>query len=653
MEIDLALDQFEQAWKTEYTPDLRRAALVFSQLASTAKLQSQFVHELVMIDFWHRWRRDAQGGLPSHRRNATGAVRSTGGDEPWPLFPRLDDYAKRYSDLLDVSDFPAELIGEEYRARRWFGDNPTHEEYFRRFPRQADQLPMVLARIDAQTSCGHGDKTLTRAEPALECANPEQPGAPSLIGKYHVLAQLDRGGQGRVFRAMHPELRQELAIKLGHPITEYDDSQRDALVAEARVLAQLDHPNLVRVYDLGFHDRCPYVVLDYVPGRNLRDLTREERVTPARAAEIVAKIARAVASVHAHGVMHFDLKPGNILIDQHGEPRLIDFGMARQRSAWTSLDDSSSLVRGTVLYMAPEQARGDSTQLDCRTDVFGLGAVLYDLLVGHPPRRGDTTEELLQLARRGSIDAEALKAPGIPPALASICLKAQAADPQQRHESAASLAVDLEDWQNRKPAFRPSLGAAAAWAALALLALGAVLFAIGSRSAASARTAAEKQAAALVRHLPRHDFPLQFDIVGQPPGQIAKLHDGQAIAVRLLSEVDCYVGVWHVDPAGTTTLLFPNDREQDHFLRAGQPLTIPGRDGYSIEVSSSDAREYLWTAAITHPWDAEVGRARGPAIVLAAPAELQGSETRAATLVQRDGVRVSERVIPLEILPHP
>jgi serine/threonine protein kinase len=645
VEIDDALEKFEHAWQTGKPPDLRSLIDELAQPLAPATARPKLICELLMIDFWHRWRNDAQS---ASAETASLNPSLTSQDDAWPRFPLLDDYAQRYADLLDWSDPPAELIGEEYRVRRWFGDHPTHDEYLHRFPAQSDRLPSVLARIDAQTS--HRLNETQPLAPPAESSPKEKQAELTHIDKYRILTTLDQGGQGRVFRAMHPELRQELAIKLGHPVSGHSEQERHALIAEARALAQLDHPNLIRVHDLGFHDNCPYVVLDYVPGRNLRELTRSQRLSPQRAAEVVTKIARAVAVAHAHGINHLDLKPGNILIDQHGQPRLIDFGLARQRSAWTSPDDSKSRVAGTFLYMAPEQATGDMAQIGSRTDVYGLGAVLYDLLVGRPPRQGESAADIMNQAEEGIINAAALNATDIPPPLANICLKALAPDPQQRYDSAESLAAALESWDTRppQPTHWPKFAAVTGAIAVGLLLLcSALLLNSGGRKTA------EEKAARLVGHAPRRDFPLQFEIVGHPNESAVQLPDGQSIAVRLHSEVDCYVGIWHIDAAGATTLLFPSDREQDHFLRAGQSLTIPGQDDYSITVSHGDGAEYLWAVALTQPWDAEIGQRRGPSIALSEPAELLRTSERAANIVSRSTPRASERVIQLNVVPSP
>jgi serine/threonine protein kinase len=219
----------------------------------------------------------------------------------------------------------------------------------------------------------------------------------------------------------------------------------DALVAEARLLAQLDHPNLVRVHDLGFHENCPYVVLDYVPGRSLREVVRDQPLSAERAAEIVAKVARALAVVHARGITHGDLKPANILIDENGEPRLIDFGIARERSAWSANDETSEIA-GTLLYMAPEQARGESARIGCRTDVYGLGACSLNCspaaAAPHRFRAG---------AHRSCVSCDVELAAPADPAFPSRCsrLPAGRSETEDRQCSVESLADQIDGCESR------------------------------------------------------------------------------------------------------------------------------------------------------------------------------------------------------------
>jgi serine/threonine protein kinase len=258
------------------------------------------------------------------------------------------------------------------------------------------------------------------------------PQRPVAIGKYVVVDLLDWGGEGEVYRVINPDLGKELVLKLArHPA---DGDEPESLVKEGKVLAELDHINLVRVFDSGLHDGRPFLVMEYVHGRNLEDYVRNGPVTPRRAAELVTRLAGALAMVHRRGIDHGDIKPRNILIDEAGEPRLIDFGLARLRSAWA--DPFATTWGGTLAYMAPEQARREHDRTGTRSDIFGLGAVLYFLLTGRPPFVGETAEEILDRAQHCEFDAGAMRAAGVSRRLQRICLKAMAADPADRYATA-------------------------------------------------------------------------------------------------------------------------------------------------------------------------------------------------------------------------
>src|SRR5262249_39835795 len=185
---------------------------------------------------------------------------------------------------------------------------------------------------------------------------------------------------------------------------------REPLVAEGRLLAELDHPNLARVYDLDFHQDRAFLVMEYVRGRSLDQYAKQEPLTPPRAAGLVAQGARALALLHRRGVLHLDIKPRNIVMDEAGRPRLIDFGLARLRHAWAAERDEADQIGGTVPYMAPEQARGQSAGLGPRSDVFGLGATLYFLLVGRAPFAGGGWKAARARARAGGIPPRAVGA---------------------------------------------------------------------------------------------------------------------------------------------------------------------------------------------------------------------------------------------------
>ncbi|MFI5455306.1 MAG: protein kinase [Isosphaerales bacterium] len=295
---------------------------------------------------------------------------------------------------------------------------------------------------------------------------------PDAIGKYKVVGWLDGGGEADVYRVVHITLGNDLVLKLSRRPVGADN--QSGLVAEGRLLVDLQHPNLVRIYDLDFHDDRPFLVMEYVHGRNLEDYARDEPVAPRRAAALVAKLADVMAVAHRHGITHCDIKPKNILIDQLGEPRVIDFGMARLRHAWS--DRAPSSWGGTYAYMAPEQARLEIDRIGPRSDIFALGGVLYFLLTGEAPFVGQTGDEVWDRARRCDFEAGALRLAKAPRRLERICLKAMAADPADRYSSAELLQKALKRYI-AKPRVQAAL---AGVIGLALLA--SALYALAKRT---------------------------------------------------------------------------------------------------------------------------------------------------------------------------
>ncbi len=281
-----------------------------------------------------------------------------------------------------------------------------------------------------------------------EGPTPEEPPMPAAIGRYLVIGRFPLTGQAEVFRVVHPGLRLELVLKLSLESVRPDG--RCEIIEEGRILAQLAHPNLVRVYDSDFFDDRPYLVMEYIRGRTLDQLAREGRLKPRRAADLLAKVAGAAEHAHRQGIFHRDIKPKNILVAESGEPRLIDFGMARLCHAYA---DDPGLTGGTFAYMAPEQARVELPEEQAKvgpcSDVFALGAVLYHLLTGEAPFAGRNWRESMGRARRCDFDRKALDDPRIPRELRGICLKAMAADPADRYTSAEALQQALVRFMNR------------------------------------------------------------------------------------------------------------------------------------------------------------------------------------------------------------
>jgi serine/threonine protein kinase len=298
----------------------------------------------------------------------------------------------------------------------------------------------------------------------------DEPPLPAAIGKYLVIGRFPRTGQAEVFRVVHPQLHQERVIKLAKERISVDG--RSDIIDEGRILVDLNHPNMVRVHELDFHEDRPYLVMEYVRGRSLRDYAAEHPLSPRQAAALVAKVCGAAEAAHRRGIVHRDIKHLNILIDEANEPRLIDFGMARARTFWSH---KTAPAGGTFAFMAPEQARIESPEeqqkVGPRSDVFALGAVLYFLLTGKAPFDGRNWHESMARAHECDFDRKALDTPKVPGDLRRICLKAMAAGPAERFASAAAFQKAL-----RLHVARPKL-LAAAGSGCALILLAVLLYA--------------------------------------------------------------------------------------------------------------------------------------------------------------------------------
>ena len=219
---------------------------------------------------------------------------------------------------------------------------------------------------------------------------------------------------------------------------------------EAEAAASLDHPGIVPIHEVGERDGSCYFSMKFVEGGQLDEVVRREPMPIRRAVELIAKVARTVHYAHEHGILHRDIKPGNILLDKNGEPHLTDFGLARLVEAESTVTRTMDVL-GTPSYMAPEQAAGETTKLSKATDVYGLGAVLYQLLTGQPPFAGGTTYETIRLLLETEPRQPRLLNPKVDRDLSTICLKCLEKDPKRRYSSALALAEDLEHWLKHEP----------------------------------------------------------------------------------------------------------------------------------------------------------------------------------------------------------
>ena len=220
---------------------------------------------------------------------------------------------------------------------------------------------------------------------------------------------------------------------------------------EAEAAASLDHPCIVPIHEIGESDGSCYFSMQLVEGRRLDEVIKSESMPNRRAAELITKLARTVHYAHKRGILHRDIKPGNILIDADGEPHLTDFGLAKLVERESTLTGALVEGLGTPSYMAPEQAAGDAAKLTSATDVYGLGAVFYHLLTGQPPFVGGTIYETVRLLLETEPRQPRVWNPKIDRDLSTICLKCLEKDQQRRYSSALALAEDLERWLKHEP----------------------------------------------------------------------------------------------------------------------------------------------------------------------------------------------------------
>jgi eukaryotic-like serine/threonine-protein kinase len=284
-------------------------------------------------------------------------------------------------------------------------------------------------------------------------------GVPTLLaGRYRLRGSIGQGGMADVQRAHDEQLDREVAVKILHARYADDPSFLLRFRREAQSAASLNHPNIVSVYDAGETDGRPFIVMELVRGRSLRQLTRTERTTAGRATEIVGDAALALNYAHEHGLIHRDIKPGNILISHDGEVKVTDFGIARAVNAETITETAA--VFGTAAYVSPEQAQGDT--VDRRTDVYSLGCVLYELLAGQQPFHADSPVALAYQHVSAMPPAPSELSDESTPELDAITLKAMAKNPDDRYQTAREFNADLERARAGVPVAAPMAGA---WAA--------------------------------------------------------------------------------------------------------------------------------------------------------------------------------------------
>jgi serine/threonine-protein kinase len=580
----------------------------------------------------------------------------------------------------------------EYLEAAEAGTAPDREELLRRHPDLADELAAFFADQDQFDSLV---APLRTPEPASVSGPTEPHGPPPqgtaftvrAFGDYEVLEEVARGGMGVVYKARQVSLNRTVALKmiLKGEFASAEDVQRFRMEAEAA--ANLDHPNIVPIYEVGAHEGQPYFSMKLIDGGNLGQHVGRLADRPHEAARLLAAVARAVHYAHQHGILHRDLKPANILLargdkrpacppagkltseDAWGyEPHVTDFGLAKRVQADAGLTRSGAVV-GTPSYMAPEQASGRKSALTTAADVYSLGAVLYELLTGRPPFKADTPlDTLLEVVHREPVPPRALR-PAVPRDLETICLKCLHKEAGKRYASAAALGDDLQRYLAGEPIQarpvgrlerlgrwclrNPALTAAAAGLAVAVL-LTCAFGLSAARSAADLRVAlaeaerhageAQRQAEEAQRERARADASFR------------QAHEAVNRCLRLSEELDPVPGVQPLRKRLLAATLqyyqkFLRERGDDPALKdelaatyfgIGQISTATGAQTKALEAYGQALALYEELAR-AHPdeprYQADMARALGnrSAIqaVISRPDGARASARQALALVER------------------
>lgn len=414
-EFERRVLRFEQAWRRNGSSEI--GDFLTEPFAIYDSGRDRLLVELICIDLEYRW----QG------HGTTEAV-------------TLTHYVEAFPELISLDRLPLELIAEEYRVRSRWGDRPSHAEFLSRFPERWEPIRAALLRIDGELDAEENPAPRAALRSTTSWEEAEfPPDLPLLSHKEFLLRRLIGAGRmGKVYEARPSNASHTVAVKflrkgfLRHP------QVVRRFIGEATTIGKLRHPNIVGTQGLG---RTPggsyFIVMDFVAGPNLAQHGARKEIAVDEAIRWVMETCEAVEHAHAMGIVHCDLKPANLLLDESGKIRVTDFGLARsltEDTPWTAE------VEGTAPFMAPEQASRSWGPIDPRTDVYGLGAVLFTLLTGRPPMIGRRLPDILAQVVAGTPVVAAIDLrPGLPKPLSDLCRTCLSKPPEQRYQTVKEL----------------------------------------------------------------------------------------------------------------------------------------------------------------------------------------------------------------------
>jgi serine/threonine-protein kinase len=370
-----------------------------------------------------------------------------------------EEYLARHPELNANPEYGLEVVYGELLLREEEGETPGIEEFLRRFPQFASQLQRLFDIHSVVRSACLAEARA--AETLREGGQPDAGGAaaisPPALPGYEILAELGRGSMGVVYKALHLRLNRVVALKVVQDGCCLHPENLVRFLSETEAVAGVQHPHIAQIYEVGQINDRPYYTMEFVGGGTLAQKIARAPQPPRQAAHVVEMLARAVHAMHHCGIVHRDLKPANVLLAADGTPRITDFGLAKRMGGDSGLTQTGEIL-GTPSYMAPEQADGRIKDLGPLTDVYALGAILYEMLTGSPPFVGVTVLDVLdQVKNKEPLPFTRLRI-HVPRDLETICMKCLQKEPTQRYASAEDLAEDLRRFLDGRPIVARPIG---------------------------------------------------------------------------------------------------------------------------------------------------------------------------------------------------